>query len=310
MKRKELMSHIGSVEQVGGVREFTFSSGKARGMRGIEIDTGNLVFTVLPDRSMDIATAKFKGQAVSWISKTGLVAPEYYDKEGFRWLRSFTGGLITTCGLRNLGTPVGEHGLHGRIANTPAEKVSVDAFWEGDEYIMKATGEMREVSVFGENLVLKREITAKLFCDEILVQDTVTNEGFKEENTALCYHCNFGYPLVSENSKLINLPAKHSAITAPDGSFAEECICLDIPGDVVTVGIENETIGAYITYKRNTLPDFMLWRMLGNSEYVVGLEPRTTYWGGQDIIDNDAFVKLKPFEQFKTYVKFSFKELH
>lgn len=310
MNRKELMSRIGSVEQVGGIREFTFSSGKARGMRGTEIDTGNLVFTVLPDRCMDIATAKYKGQAVSWISKTGLVAPEYYDKEGLNWLRSFTGGLITTCGLRNLGAPVGEHGLHGRIANTPAEKVSVNAFWDGDEYIMKVSGEMREASVFGENLVLKREITAKLFCDEILVEDTLVNEGFKEEDAALCYHCNFGYPLVSEKSKLVNLPEKYGEITAPDGSFKEECICLDIPGETVTVGIENETIGAYITYKRDTLPDFMLWKMLGNSEYVVGLEPRTTYWGGQDIIDNNAFVKLKPFDSFKTYVKFEFKQLH
>lgn len=96
MNRKELMKHIGSVEQVGGLREVTFDSGKAKGVRAIELDTGNLYITILPDRGMDIANAKFKGEAISWISKTGVVAPQFYEKDGANWLRSFYGGLLTT----------------------------------------------------------------------------------------------------------------------------------------------------------------------------------------------------------------------
>ena len=166
MNRKELLKRIGSVEQVGGIREFTFDSGKARGVRAIEINTGKVRFTVLPDRCMDIAQAYYKEHAVAWYSKTGITNPAFYENEGKNWLRGFYGGLITTCGLRNIGGPVGEHGLHGRIANTPAEKVSVSAEWVGDEYIMKVSGQMRESCVFGENLVLKRTITAKLFAEE------------------------------------------------------------------------------------------------------------------------------------------------
>lgn len=308
MDKVELLKHIGSVEQIGGVRDFTFNDGKSKGVRAIEVNTGSFQFTILPDRCMDIAQASFKGNPVSWISKTGITAPQYYEKDGKSWLRGFCGGLITTCGLRNIGRPVGESGLHGRIANIPAQKVSVSADWIGDRYIMKISGQMRECAVFGENLVLKRVITAELFSDEFTVEDTVINEGFNDQNIALCYHCNFGYPLVNEGSKIINVPGEIADITPPQHNIGEECIGVDYTDDVVTVGIENDKIGAYITYETNTLPDFLVWKMLGESEYVIGLEPRTTRYGGQNIINHNKFVVLKPFAEYHTKLKFACKE--
>ena len=208
-----------------------------------------------------------------------------------------------------VGGPVDEHGLHGRIANIPAEKVSVFADWVYDEYVMKISGEMRESCVFGDNLVLKRTITAKLFEDTITVEDTVINESFEAQNIALCYHCNFGYPLVSETAKLVNIPEEYCEMSAPIHGKEEECISVEYPDDVVRVGIENCGIGAYITYNRSTLPDFVMWKMLGESEYVIGLEPRTARYGGANIGKNNAYVKLQPFTEYKTIVKFSFESL-
>ena len=49
--------------------------------------------------------------------------------------------------------------------------------------------------------------------------------------------------------------------------------------------------------------------MLGESEYVVGLEPRTTNKGGQNIVDNNAYVSLGSMEEYKTKLTFSFKTL-
>lgn len=242
MDRKELLKHIGSVEQIGGIRDFKINDGRAKGVRVIEINTGNLRFSVLPDRCMDIAHAYYRGDSVSWISKTGIVAPTYYEKDGTSWLRSFCGGLVTTCGLKNIGRPVGEYGLHGRIANTPAQKVSVYADWRDEEYIMCVSGEMRENIVFGENLVLKRTITAKLFCDDILLEDTITNEGFSEEKIALCYHCNFGYPLICKNARITNVTEDISYISAPVHGKEEECIDVKYRDDIVTVGIKNRYI--------------------------------------------------------------------
>lgn len=309
MNRIELMRRIGSVEQVGGIRDFTFNDGRANGVRAIEINTGELRFTILPDRCMDVAQAYYKNQAVSWISKTGITSPYYYEKDGKSWLRGFYGGLITTCGLQNIGSPTAEQGLHGRIANIPAEKVSVSAEWVGDEYIMKVSGEMREAMVFGENLVLKRTITAKLFSDEFTVEDTVINEGFENKNIALCYHCNFGYPLVSEKSKIVGVPEEFSDILPPTHGIGEKCIDVRHEGEVATAGIENGEIGAYITYERKNLPDFLIWNMPGESEYVVGLEPRTTSLGGDNIAKEGKFVSLASFDSFSTKLCFSFKSL-
>ena len=48
--------------------------------------------------------------------------------------------------------------------------------------------------------------------------------------------------------------------------------------------------------------------MLGESEYVIGLEPRTTMYGGQNIIDHDAYVKLDSFQEYRTKLEFLVKE--
>ena len=49
--------------------------------------------------------------------------------------------------------------------------------------------------------------------------------------------------------------------------------------------------------------------MLGESDYVVGLEPRTTALGGKSIEEQGKYVILKPFEEYKTYLKIEAKAL-
>ena len=223
-------------------------------------------------------------------------------------MRSFFGGLVTTCGLKNIGRPYGEMGLHGRISNIPAEKLSIYSDWEDDEYIMKVSGEIRECSALGENLVLKRTISTKMFSSEILLEDTIINEGFSTEKMALCYHCNFGYPLVCEDAKIINIPQEYSSVSSPIHNISEECIDVKYNEDIVTVGIENKKIGVSLTYNTDVLKDFLVWKMTGESEYVIGLEPRTTSLGGENIEKNNKYTLLKPFESVKTNLKFRFYE--
>lgn len=307
MYNKELLKYIGSIEQIGGLKSYTLNHGKAEGVRVAEIDTGVIRFVVVLDRCMDIAQAFYKGQAISWISKTGITAPQYYEKDGLGWLRGFYGGLLTTCGLKNIGRPYAGHGLHGRIANTPAGNISLFADWIEGEYVMKVSGEMREGVVFGENLVLKRTITAKMFESKFTVEDKIINEGFDDENIALCYHCNFGYPLVQKGAKIINVPEEYSHISSPVHGTKEECIDVFFKEEDVTVGIENDSFGCYITYNRKNLPDFVIWKMLGEGDYVVGLEPRTTCLQGEQIEMQAAFVTLKPFEPYCTKLVFEAK---
>ena len=100
-----------------------------------------------------------------WYSRNGIVAPAYFDVRGSEWLHSFAGGLFTTCGLRQVGQPcvdAGEElGLHGRIANTPAEDVAISESWEDDDFVLAVSGTMRETKVFNEDLRLTRTITTR-----------------------------------------------------------------------------------------------------------------------------------------------------
>ena len=79
---------------------------------------------------------------------------------------------------------------------------------------MRVWGEMRESIVSGENLVLKSTVTTKLFSNEITLNDTIVNEVFECENITLCYHFNFGYPLVRDGSAITNVPDDVSHIYA------------------------------------------------------------------------------------------------
>ena len=309
MSRKEVLERFGSIEQIGGVKEYTMRGGKADGVHAIEVNTGVIRFTILPSRGMDIINCNAFGTPVAWLSKSGICSPNHYEAEGGGWLRNWPGGLVTTCGLRHVGGSYQKHGVHGRVSNIPAQKISVDAFWNGDDYIMMVSGEVRESCVFGENVVLRRTITTKLFDDKFTLSDTIINEGARTENIAMIYHCNFGYPFVSENSKIVGVPEEYSKMNAPAPFVNEELYALQLEGDTKTVGIETGELGAYITYKRDTLPEFLLWKKFAASDYVVGLEPRNVATAGADLHEKDAFYKLEAYGELKTTLLFSFKEL-
>ena len=57
------------------------------------------------------------------------------------------------------------------------------------------------------------------------------------------------------------------------------------------------------------MPKFLVWKMLGESEYVIGLEPRTSNFGGENILKHNEYVTLKPFIEYKTHLRFSFRDL-
>ena len=137
--------YIGNLSQLFHVENYRMEGGKKDGVRVTNVQNENgLNYTVVADRCMDIANLSFKGINISYINPSGIVAPEYYDRTGVNWLKSFTAGFVTTCGLDNVGNPCedGEElGLHGRIGNTPADEYNVriirefkDVFVANDEY--------------------------------------------------------------------------------------------------------------------------------------------------------------------------------
>ena len=119
-------SYIGHPSQLSGVEEYRLIGGKGDGMRLLQVRNGlGLEFTVSPDRAADITRLSYEGVNYSYISPSGYVAPAYYDQQEFGFLKSFTCGFLTTCGLSNIGVPTedesGKTGLHGTISHIPAD---------------------------------------------------------------------------------------------------------------------------------------------------------------------------------------------
>ena len=89
-----------------------------------------------------------------------------------------------TCGLDYVGAPEVDLGraypLHGRIHHIPAYQVSSSGSWEGDEYVMRISGKVKQTAVFGENLHLNRTITSRLGENQLTIHDTVENAGFEK----------------------------------------------------------------------------------------------------------------------------------
>ena len=67
---------------------------------------------LLPDRGLDCFGAWYRGVPLAWVSAVGEGGPLGGRLRDDDWLRAFGGGLVATCGLRNVGTPSEGHGLH------------------------------------------------------------------------------------------------------------------------------------------------------------------------------------------------------
>ncbi len=322
----ELRRRVGSMDQVAGIRTVQLDDGRERPTRAAYIHNGSgLALWVLVDRCLDVSAASYNGIPMAWRSRTGDVAPQYYEAEGVRWLRSFFGGLVATCGLITAGPPQSNSalegtGLHGRIGNTPATDVCIVQEWQGDEYVLSVSGLMRESRVFGENLTLRRTISTKLGAKRFWLDDVLTNEGFQETPYMLLYHCNIGWPVVDEGSEMIS-PSRYVAprdvdakqdrenwnrFEGPVHGYREKVYYHDMQADsddMVTAAVVNDRIngagglGVYVKYRRNTLPRFMEWKQMGEQDYTVGFEPASCTVEGREVEAEQGLLhSLKPGE--------------
>lgn len=292
-----LLSRVGRIDQLAGIRLVEALEGKARGCRLLDVWTGSgLRFQVNADRALDLTFCEFQGIPVAWCSPAGEVHPSFYEPEGFGWLRSFTGGLLTTCGLDQFGVPSEDEGqsfgLHGRISNTPADSLSQRSYWDGETYRLEISAVIRQAALFRENLVLRRKITTSLGASRIQIEDTVTNEGFEATPHMILYHFNLGFPLVSEYSHLqLNtqetLPRDEEALRGlaewdrfqpPTPGYREQVFIhrpIPDPSGKATVAFHNPRLGLCVRWQYSTasLPYLMEWKMMGMGAYVVGVEP-------------------------------------
>ncbi|MBI3991234.1 MAG: aldose 1-epimerase family protein [Candidatus Omnitrophica bacterium] len=304
--KKELLKRVGDISQIGGVRLAELTDGNQKGARVADFRTGaGFNFTVSLDRGMDISYAEYQGKPLCLRTATGDVAPSFYEPEGLGWLRGFYGGLVTTCGLTYMGMPCKDEGrdlgLHGRASYTPAKNIFVDGGWEKDEYLMWARGKVVEASVFGENICLEREITAKLGESRFFIHDEVENRGFQSTPLMLLYHVNVGFPVVDAGTKLVSPTRKaeprddeardraeeYNIMYPPAPNFKEKVYFHEMAQDregFISAGLINHKLnfGVYIKYPKRQFPYFIEWKMNGEGLYVCGIEPANALVLGRD----------------------------
>ncbi len=324
LTRAEAARRSGHLDHFCGISLVEYGDGPERGVRALQLRTGGgLAAEIFVDRGMDIGRLSLFGIPLGFHSPTGFRNPALVELEGengLGWLRGFT-GLVNTCGLDHIMGPEEEgaehynypyrqqvrHGLHGRAAYLPARLVGYGVSWEGERGTVWAEGEVRQATMFGENLVLHRRIEAAVGGTTITQTDRVTNAGFRPTPHALLYHVNLAWPVVEAGARLV-APIRETPFlahdptrttigpieqAAPQRDFIEQVYehRLAIEGDGTGfAGIVNPAfglpggaagIGCLVEWDGRAMPAFYQWQNLQEGNYVVGLEPATAHAGSR-----------------------------
>lgn len=318
--------YIGHDSQYYGVEEHRLVGGKGDGIRLLEVNNGSgIEATISLDRNADLSRLRFKGMNLGYFSPVGYVAPAYYESKGADWLKSFTAGFLTTCGLQAVGSPCVDEGeelpLHGSIGNTPCDIVGY--FIEDDKIIVK-TRTLDEF-IFGRKLRLNRTYTFPIEKNYFTITDTIENTGDKQEPFELLYHMNMGYPLLDEESivkidsgKVTSRDAHAEEDIAnwmnmekPTADYIERCYyhTMKTAAGHASIFQPKKGIGIAIDYDASILDCFVEWKMMGVRDYVLGLECGNCYPDGRDVMREKGILKfLDPGKKITYTVKISMME--
>ena len=321
-----MKDYIGNPLQIKGVEQYVLQNGKGNGMHFLNIRNGlGLEIWISLDRAGDVSRVNFMGDNIGYFAPCGYVAPQYYDNRGTGFLKSFTAGFFTTCGLSAVGSPCIDDGeelpLHGTISHIPSEICAIEETEK--ELIIKLR--IRDTVLFGRKLVMNRVYTISYTENVFTVNDTVTNEADTQSPYMIMYHCNMGYPLLNENS-LVKIP--NNAVQArnehakkyidsalqmekPQSCYEERCYYYDVKenDNIAKVGIFSSNInkGLIMEYDKKALPCFTEWKMMGKTDYVLGLEPGNCTPDGRNVLrENNTLKFLQPDQSATTTIKFTF----
>jgi hypothetical protein len=259
---------------------------------------------VVPSRALDISTAECDGIPIAWRTGLGDLHPAYVYRTGGFNLGWF-GGLLTTCGLDNIGSPgedeLGPFPQHGHLSGVAARHVGYGGRWEGDRYVMWVEGELRQKEAWMPgtyDVVLRRRIESELGGRTIRIADTVENMGRTPAPLLVLYHVNAGFPLVSPESEIVSrsrLVRTHARdehdpaalrVVPPMDEFVSEGHFHDLLPDADGMGgaaLLNPRlgIGLELRFPLAELPHLNQWKALVAGRYVVALEPINSRGGNR-----------------------------
>ena len=319
-------NYIGHDSQLYGIEEHRLVGGKGDGMRLYEVNNGRgIELTISPDRNGDITRLRFRGINMSYMSPCGYVAPAFYDSIGSNWLSSFTAGFLTTCGLNAVGSPCTDEGevlpLHGTIGNTPCDQ----AYFYDDHGTLTVKTLTKDETIFGRKFRLARTIAVSTEENSFTITDEIENTGDKKEPFEILYHMNMGYPLLDEDS-VISIPAAsvtprddHASedienwmhMEKPTALYQERCYYHKFADEKGYASIYQPKLGTKLSirFDASSLDGFVEWKMMGQRDYVLGLECGNCYPDGRDVMRRTGMLKfLEPGEKITYTVKIELEE--
>jgi hypothetical protein len=186
---------LGNPEQLASVVLSTVAEGPAAGCRAMDVRTwGGIDARLLPDRGLDVGAAWFRGVPLAWISPAGERPPLPVEElTGERWRDAWQGGLVTTCGLSNVGAPSDGHGLHGTYSHRSAAALEVE---RGDQTLAVTA------VIDDPPFRVERRVSSALGVGLLRIDDVVVNASEWTAAAPLLYHVNLGAPLWDDGAWL------------------------------------------------------------------------------------------------------------
>lgn len=139
-----------------------------------------LSLRINPHRGLDIGAAWFRGVPIAWVGPGGEGGADAGD-----WRASWGGGLVTTCGLDNVGAPSEGIGLHGTYTFLPARDVEMDR--RGHAVVVRGA--------IDDPRGLRVERSIHVEGGRVELTDGTTNVSDERLEAPVLYHVNFGWPL-------------------------------------------------------------------------------------------------------------------
>ena len=286
------------------VRKYTLHGGKQEGVDIVEVDNGQLTFSVIPTRGMSIYKVKSGDVTLGWNSPVKeVVNPAFItleDNGGLGWLDGFN-EMMVRCGYNWAGHPGDDDGrlmtLHGRAGNIPASIVEIRIDKEAP-YRIRVRGQVNEKTFKFLDYQAWTEISTEPGSSAFSLDDTITNLSDYEREMQIIYHGNFGDPLLEKGAEFVApvkqvVPFDASAAVdlkgwttylGPTVGYGERVYNVTPFGDkkgMTTVMLQNAAAdrGVSLSYDLAQLPAFSLWKNTDTKRdgYVTGLEPGTGF---------------------------------
>jgi len=322
------LKFVGNRKQLFHVREVQLVEGKSNNVRVIEVNNNSgLYFEVNVDRGFDIPILRYNGVNIGYLAACDNSSPKYFDDNGLGFVKNFTVGFLTTCGLKSIGSPSTfnnkEYGLHGTYSNTPADHYYYNFQEDEKGSFVELNASVYDAALFEDKLKLERKIKCYYKSNRIIIDDTVTNESFNDAMHNILYHMNMGYPLLSPDSKMYlnsdkvtprtkraeDLIDVYNIIEEPQNVSEETCYYHQLhktKNNKAVVGVFNPKLkmGVAIIIDCENLDNFVEWKSMQKRDYVLGLEPSNNLIDGlNDLKEKDLLKYLKPGEKVKYHLE-------